>query len=267
MLMRWLTRCGFPGRTPTSLSRARRQKYPLSRQVGWLSPSGLISRSVGIEGGSRSATSAFAEVVVPAGATRGIASGWASGWALLDDNREDPVELTLASDLHKSVLSHVAESSCGKYTCQLSMFVAWCDTLAEPRASLPASDDTVALCMQFVMNGAKIFAPVKVAFAAVAFYQKINLFDHEPTQSPAVCLVRGAAMRKFGLNPKSRKDPFEWEQAVSFVEAYGVRHQGYYHPVVRRRVRHAMAERPLRGGWERIRAILRQAQECAIPKR
>jgi hypothetical protein len=69
------------------------------------------------------------------------------------------------------------------------------------------------------MNGAKMFAPVKAASAAIAFYQKINLFDHEPTQSPAVCLVRGAAMRKCGLNPQKRKEPFEWEQVVSFCRS------------------------------------------------
>jgi hypothetical protein len=131
------------------------------------------------------------------------------------------VELALASDLQKSALSHVAESSCGKYTGQFSMFVAWCDALAEPRASLPALDGTVAFCMQAVINGAKTFAPGKAASATIAFYQKINLFDHEPTQSPAVCLVRVAAMRKFGVNPQKHKEPFEWEQDVSFVEAYG----------------------------------------------
>ncbi len=87
---------------------------------------------------------------------------------------------------------------------------------------MPASDGTVALYMQSVMNGAKTFALVKAASTAIAFYQKINLFDHEPTQSPAICLVRGAAMRKFGLNPQNRKEPFEWEQVSSFVEAYGV---------------------------------------------
>ncbi len=117
-------------------------------------------------------------------------------------------------------------------TCQFNMFVNWCDALAEPRVTLPASDVTVALYMQSAMNGAKTFAPVKASSAAIAFYQKIHLFDHEPTQSPAVCLVRGAAMRKFGLNPKNRKEPFEWDQVVSFVEAYGVRHQGYCHLVV-----------------------------------
>jgi hypothetical protein len=31
------------------------------------------------------------------------------------------------------------------------------------------------------MNGAKTLVPVKAASAAIAFYQKINLFDHEPT--------------------------------------------------------------------------------------
>ena len=147
----------------------------------------------------------------------------------MDVNREDPVNLALASDLEKSALPHVAESSCGKYTGQFNMFVTWCDALAEPRASLPASDGIVALYTQSIMNGAKTFAPVKAASAAIAFYQKINLFDHEPTQSPAVCLVRGAVMRKFGLNPQKRKEPFEWEQVVSCVESYGVRHQGYCH--------------------------------------
>jgi len=32
-----------------------------------------------------------------------------------------------------------------------------------------------------VMNTAKTFAPVKAASAAIAFYQKINIFSHEPT--------------------------------------------------------------------------------------
>jgi len=106
---------------------------------------------------------------VPAGAARGIASGRASGWAHLDVIWEDPVELALASDLQKSALAHVAELSCGKYTSQFNMFVAWCDAL-EPRASMPASDNGVAFYLQLVMNGAKTLAPVKAASAAIAFY-------------------------------------------------------------------------------------------------
>ena len=79
--------------------------------------------------------------------------------------------------------------------------------MAEPQVPLPASDAMVALYLQSVMNDAKTFAPVKAASAAIAFYQKINLFDHEPTRSPAVCLVRSAATRRFGLNTKNRKIP------------------------------------------------------------
>jgi integrase len=86
--------------------------------------------------------------------------------------------------------------------------------------------------MQSVANNAKTFAPVKAASAAIAFYQKINLFSHEPTQSPAACLVREAAIRRFGLNPKNRKEPFEWAQVVKFAEAYGSLHQGNCHLVV-----------------------------------
>ncbi len=139
--------------------------------------------------------------------------------------------MALAVDPQRSVLAHVAVSSCGNYSGQFNMFVTWCKALAEPRASVPASDATVTLYMQSVMNSAKTFAPVKAASAAIAFFKKTNLFDHELTQSPAACLMRNAAMRKFGLNAKNRKEPFEWDRVVDFAEAYGVRHQGYCHLV------------------------------------
>ena len=47
-----------------------------------------------------------------------------------------------------------------------------------------------------------------------------------------MCVVRGAAMWKFGLNSKNQKDFFEWGKVVNFVEAYVVRHQCYCHMVV-----------------------------------
>ncbi len=97
---------------------------------------------------------------------------------------------------------------------------------------LPVSDATVALYLQSVANAAKMLAPVKAASSAIAFYQKINLFTHKPTQSPAVCIIRSAAMRRFGLNTTNRKEPFQWEQVVRFAEAYGARHQEYCHLVV-----------------------------------
>jgi hypothetical protein len=92
-------------------------------------------------------TGVFTEVVVPVGAARGTAieRDGASRWFHLDVNREDPVEMALAADLQKSALAHVADFSCGKYTGQFNMFVVWCDALAEPRATLPASDGTVAM--------------------------------------------------------------------------------------------------------------------------
>ena len=104
--------------------------------------------------------------------------------------------------------------------------------MLEPRIPLPASDAPVAMYLQSAVNDAKSFAPVKAASAAIAFFQKVNLFEHEPTQCPAACLVRNAAMRKFGLSPKIRKEPFERDNVVLFAEAYGVRQQEYYHLVV-----------------------------------
>jgi hypothetical protein len=64
----------------------------------------------------------------------------------------DPVKMAVAADLQKSAHAHVSESSCGNYKCQFNMFVAWCDARAEPRETLPASDGTVALYLQSVMN-------------------------------------------------------------------------------------------------------------------
>ncbi len=83
-----------------------------------------------------------------------------------------------------------------------------------------------------MVNGAKTFAPVKAASAAIAFYQKIYLFDHEPTQSPAVCIVRSSATRRFGLNTTNWKEPFEWGQVLDFAEAFGVRRSEYCHLVM-----------------------------------
>jgi hypothetical protein len=61
-----------------------------------------------------------------------------------------------------------------------------------------------------VVERSKSFAPVKTASVAIAFFQKVNLFDHLPTQSPAVNMVRHAFANKFGLTPKGRKEPFTW---------------------------------------------------------
>jgi hypothetical protein len=150
----------------------------------------------------------------------------------LDVNRNDPVEMALAADLQKTALEHVATKTCKSHTGRWNTIVRWCDALTVPRVPLPTTYGTVAMYLQSVVNGAKTFAPVKAASAAIAFYQKMNLFSHEPTQPPAVCLVREAAIRRFGLKPKNRKDPFEWAQVVKFAEAYGSRQLGYCHLVV-----------------------------------
>jgi hypothetical protein len=71
--------------------------------------------------------------------------------------------MALAADLQRSAMANVAESSCGRYTGHLNMFVAWYEALlAEPRVSLPASDATVNIYMQSVMNGAK--TPAVIVF-------------------------------------------------------------------------------------------------------
>ena len=71
-----------------------------------------------IEDKSRSMTSVFTVVVVPASASRGTASGRrrASGWANLDVYRDDLVKTALVAELQSSALTHVVESLCGAYS-------------------------------------------------------------------------------------------------------------------------------------------------------
>jgi len=63
----------------------------------------------------------------------------------------------------------------------------------------------------------------------ITCYKKVDLFSHELTQVPGGLYMRGAAMRRFGLNTVNRKEAFEWEQVVIFSEAYDVSQHGYRH--------------------------------------
>jgi hypothetical protein len=80
----------------------------------------------------------------------------------------------------------------------------------------------VAVYLQSVVERSSTFAPVKSASVDIVFFKTVNLYNHLPSQSPAVGMVRQAAKRKFGLTPKGRKEPFQWAQDVFFVLAYGV---------------------------------------------
>jgi len=129
--------------------------------------------------------------------------------------------MALVADCQKVALAHVAESSCNTYIGHWNLFVAWCNALAVPRVTLPTTDGTVALYLQSVVNRAKTFAPVKSSSAAIAFYQKINLFQHEPTQYPAVCIVRSAAMRRFSSTPRTEKNPSNGSKLLSLRRPTG----------------------------------------------
>ena len=104
----------------------------------------------------------------------------------LDVNRNDPMEPASDADFRKAAITHVAGSSCKTYIGQWNLFVTWCAALEMPRVTMPLANATVALYLQSVVNRANTFATVKAASAAIAFYQDIILFNHEPTQSPAV---------------------------------------------------------------------------------
>ena len=200
-------------------------------------PSGLICRKEKgiVVGSSLRQTAAFMSVAMPAEAILGIGKNrvTSSGWAFLDVNREDPVEVALAARSQHSAMSHVARSTSKGNVGPWNAFVKWCggERLSE-RCPLPASAFTVALYLQSVADGAKTFANVKRHSAAFAFFTKVNLFTHLPTQYPAVCIVWQAATRKFGLSPKNQKAPFKRAEVVMSATAHGVLQQGYCHLLV-----------------------------------
>ena len=133
--------------------------------------------------------------------------------------------------LRESVMNHVTTSSSKAYSGPWNAFVEWFGSLARPRSVLPADDLTVAIYFQVMMDKAKKIASIKSASEAIAFYQKMNLYIHNPTMAPEASMVQRAAARKFGLTPLGRKTPFAWSRRLLFAEAYGVRHQGYCHLV------------------------------------
>ena len=142
------------------------------------------------------------------------------------------MEVGLAAGLREAVVAHVAGSTASAYVGPWTHFVNWCASLAVPRCPLPASEITVALFLRSVVERSKSYGPVKSHSAAIAFYQKVNLFGHLPTRSPAVNMVRQAAARHFGLGTSNRKEPFSWAQVVAFALTHGVNSKGYCHLVV-----------------------------------
>ena len=114
-------------------------------------------------------------------ASSSIVSG-ASVWSSLQLNLADPEEVRLGALVQQAALMHVAGSTSSDYVGPWKAFVSWCGSLEKPRCPLPAADITVAMFLQLLVEKSVTFAPVKKASAAIAFFQKVNLFDHLPTR-------------------------------------------------------------------------------------
>ena len=72
-----------------------------------------------------------------------------------------------------------------------------------------------AACRKFAVS----FSAVKSASAAIAYFQRINLYSHNPTMGQLASFVRNAVMRRLGLAPRSRKTPFTWDDILRFARA------------------------------------------------
>ena len=85
-------------------------------------------------------------------------------------NESDPVEVALATGLRESAATHVASSTAAAYRWPWAHFVNLCASLAAPRCPLLDEEITVALYLQSLVERSSIFAPVKSASAAIAFF-------------------------------------------------------------------------------------------------
>ena len=72
----------------------------------------------------------------------------------------------------------------------------------------------MALHLQHVADSSISFSAVKYASAAIAHFQKINLYSHNPAMGQLASFVRNAAMRRLWLAPRSRKTPFTWNHIL-----------------------------------------------------
>ena len=226
--------CGSPWTTRPSSWWALPQEEPFSHRTGELWQSESTLRSLGRLPSSGRGTVVSEGAAPIAAVSRGIAISnvGVSGWDLQSFNESDPLEVALAAGLRESAAAHVASSTAAAYRGPWAHFVSWCSSLAAPRCSLPDEEITLALYLQSMVERSSTFAAVKSASAAIAFFHKVNMYNHLPTQPPAVSMWRETATRKFGLTPKGRKKPFQWTQMVSFALAYRVHNQGYCHLVV-----------------------------------
>ena len=125
---------------------------------------------------------------MPAAAASGNVSSEssASGWDLQSFNVLDPVEVGVAAGLHEYAVANVAGSTASAYVGLWTQFEDWRVSLVVPRCPLPTSEMTVALYLRSVVERSRSYAPVKSPSDAIAFYQKVNMFGHLPTRSPAV---------------------------------------------------------------------------------
>ena len=56
----------------------------------------------------------------------------------------------------------------------------------------------MVLYLQHVADSAVSFSAVKSASAAIAYFQRMDLYSHEPTMGQLASFVRNAAMRRLG---------------------------------------------------------------------
>jgi len=111
-----------------------------------------------------------------------------------------------------------AAGTWAQYVPRFGRFRQWCADRCPPRCALPASEVTVALYLQSVLQVATTFSVVKGASAAISTLHEVHGLP-SPTSGLLCSQIRSAAERILGAAPVNRKAPFEWELLHSYCIA------------------------------------------------
>lgn len=131
----------------------------------------------------------------------------------------DPEDTPLLQQTLQAVVSSRASSTMQLYSQPWLAFKSWCDQRPSRGPALPATELTVAMYLQHVVNSASSYAVVKTASAAIYTAHRLAGIPERaiPTKLEKPKAVRAAAKRQLGLKVVNRKDPLDLEDCLAIV--------------------------------------------------
>lgn len=130
----------------------------------------------------------------------------------------DAVEQELGKALMVTLAASRASSTWEQYVPRFEKFMEWCAARSPPRSALPASEITVALYLQSVLQTSNTFSVIKGTSAAISTLHEVNGYE-SPTEGKLCGQIRSAGERILGGRLVNQKEPLEWDVLHSYCIA------------------------------------------------